>query len=65
MLSSRHGLWPKGKVMSDADYNSEDPPSVYNNATVHNHLNVYISMAREVHGLEYDPSTQYLDREVA
>jgi hypothetical protein len=50
--------------MSDVDYNPEDPPSAYNNATVHSRVNEYTSMAREVHGLEYDPSIQDLDGEV-
>lgn len=54
----------KGKATSDVDYNPEDPPSVYSNATVHNRLSEYTSMARAVHGPEYDPSTQDLDGEV-
>lgn len=54
----------KGKATSDVDYNPEDPPSAYNNATVHSYLNEYTSMAREVHGPEYNPSTQDLDAEM-
>lgn len=54
----------KGKATSDVDYNPEDPPSVYSNATVHSRLSEYTSMARAVHGPEYDPSTQDLDGEV-
>ena len=57
----------KGKVTSDVDYNPEDGPEAYNNATVHNCLSAYsnaTSMAREVHGPEYDPSTEDLDGEV-
>ena len=54
----------KGKATSDVDYNSEDPPSAYSNATVHSRLSEYTEMAREVHGQEYDPSTQDLDGEV-
>ena len=54
----------KGKVTSDFDYNLEDRPEAYSNATVHNRLSEYTSMAREVHGLEYDPSTEDLDGEV-
>jgi hypothetical protein len=50
--------------MSDIDYNPEDPPSAYNNATIHSHLSDYTSMAKQVHGLEYDPITQDLDGEV-
>jgi len=54
----------KGKAMSDVDYNPEDGFEAYNNATVHSRLSEYTSMAREVHGLEYDPSTEDLDGEV-
>jgi hypothetical protein len=44
----------KGKVTSDVDYNPEDPPLAYSNATVHNCLNEYTLMVRLVHGPEYD-----------
>jgi hypothetical protein len=50
--------------MSDVDYNPKDPPSAYNNVTIHSHLSDYTSMARQVHGPEYDPITQDLDGEV-
>ena len=54
----------KGKAMFDDDYNPEDGPEAYSNATVHNRLSEYTSMAREVHGPEYDPSIEDLDGEV-
>ena len=54
----------KGKAMSDVDYNPKDGPNTYSNATVHNRLSEYTSMAREVHRPEYDPSTVDLDGEV-
>jgi hypothetical protein len=54
----------KGKATADINYNPEDPPSAYSNASVHSRLSDYSSMAREVHGPEYDPSTQDLDAEV-
>ena len=54
----------KGKATSDVDYNLEDGPEAYSNATVHNCLSKYTSMAREVHGSEYDLSTEDLDGEV-
>jgi hypothetical protein len=54
----------KGKATFDVDYNPEDPPSAYSNATVHSRLNQYTEMARAIHGLEYDPSTQDPDGEV-
>jgi hypothetical protein len=50
--------------MSDVDYNLEDPPSAYSNATVYSRLSEYTSMARTVYGPKYDPSTQELDGEV-
>jgi hypothetical protein len=50
--------------MSDVDYNPEDPPSAYSNATVHSRLSEYTSIARAVYGPDHDPSTQELDGEV-
>jgi hypothetical protein len=47
----------KGKTTSDISYNPEDPPEVYTNASVHTHLSEYTSVARSVHGPEYDVST--------
>ena len=52
----------KGKTTFD--YNPEDGPEAYSNATVHNRLSKYTSMAREVHGPQYDLSTEDLDGEV-
>ncbi|TVU26464.1 hypothetical protein EJB05_29012, partial [Eragrostis curvula] len=41
----------KGKATSpEVDYNPEDPPEAYSNATVHSRLSQYTEMAREVHG---------------
>ena len=54
----------KGKAMANIDYNPEDPPEAYNNSSVHTRLTEYTAMAREVHGPEYDPSTEDLDGEV-
>ena len=34
----------KGKATSDIDYNPEDGPEAYSNATVHNRLSEYTSM---------------------
>ena len=48
-----YALAHKGKVMSDIAYNPKDPPSAYNNESVHSRLDGYTSMARVVHG----PST--------
>jgi hypothetical protein len=54
----------KGKAMSDVTYNPEDGPEAYNNPTIHSRLNEYTAMAKEVHGLEYDPRTEDIDRDV-
>jgi hypothetical protein len=54
----------KGKATSDIDYNPEDPPSAYSNASVHSRLSEYVEMARSVNGPEYDPSTQDFDGEL-
>jgi hypothetical protein len=54
----------KGKMKSDIGYNPEDPPSAYSKETIHSHLNEYKPVVREVHGLEYDTSTQDLDGEL-
>jgi hypothetical protein len=54
----------KGKTMSDVNYNPEDGPESYSNATAHSRLNEYTSMVRKVHGPDYDPTTEDLDGEV-
>jgi hypothetical protein len=50
--------------MSDIDFNPEDPPSTYINMTVHSCLTEYSSMTRQVHGPDYDPTTQDFDGEL-
>ena len=37
---------------------------MYNNPTVHSRLSEYNSMAMEVHGPEFDPSTEPIDGEI-
>ena len=59
-----YALAHKGKATADVSYNPEDPPSAYNNEFVHSRLDGYTSMARAVHGPEYDPSAHDLDGEV-
>ncbi|TVU26549.1 hypothetical protein EJB05_29101 [Eragrostis curvula] len=54
----------KGKATSEVDYNPEDPPEAYSNATVHTRLTQYTEMAREVHGTSWDPSTEDFDGEI-
>jgi hypothetical protein len=55
----------KGKATSDISYYPEDLPEAYTNPSIHSRLTEYTSMAREVHGPDYDPSTHDLDAEVA
>jgi len=54
----------KGKATSDVHYNPKDPPEAYSNSSVHTCLTEYTAMAREVHGPEYDPTSEDLDGEV-
>jgi hypothetical protein len=54
----------KGKETSDATYNPDDGPEAYNNPAVYNHLSEYTAMAQEVHGPDYDLSTEDIDRDV-
>jgi len=59
-----YALAHKGKATSDVNYNPEDGLEAYSNATVHSRLSEYTSMAREVHGPDFDPTTEDLDGEV-
>jgi hypothetical protein len=52
-----------GKATSDVDWNPEDLPQAYSNATVHSHINSYTSMAQEVRGPDIDPYTENFDGE--
>jgi len=54
----------EGKATFDVAYNPEDPPSAYSNESIHSRLDGCTSMARVVHGPEYDPSAHDLDGEV-
>jgi hypothetical protein len=54
----------KGKATSHVNYNPEDGPEAYSNATAHSRLSEYTSMAREVHGPDFDPTIEDLDGEV-
>jgi hypothetical protein len=51
----------KGKATSDDTYNPDDGPEAYTNPIVYSRLHDYTAMAQEVHGLEYDPSTEQID----
>ena len=54
----------KGRATSDVTFNPEDPPEAYSNPSMHSRLSDYNSMAREVHGPQFDPSTEPIDAEV-
>ena len=54
----------KGKAMSDVTYNPDDGPEAYTNPAVYSRLHDYTAMAQEVHGPEYDPSTEPIDPDV-
>jgi hypothetical protein len=54
----------KGKATSDVTYNPDDEPEAYTNPVVYSRLHDYTAMAQEVHGLEYDPSTESIDPDV-
>jgi hypothetical protein len=54
----------KGKTTSDVNYNPEDGPEAYSNTTAHSRLSEYTSMAREIHGPDFDPTTEDLNGEV-
>jgi hypothetical protein len=54
----------KGKATSDVTYNPDDGPKVYTNPAVYSCLHDYTAMAQEVHGPDYDPSTEPIDPDV-
>jgi hypothetical protein len=75
LQSASHGGWPcstlsayamahKGKATSDVTYNPDDGPEAYANPAVYSRLHEYIAMAQEVHGPDYDPSTEPIDPDV-
>jgi hypothetical protein len=51
----------KGKATSDVTYNPDDEPEAYTNPVVYSRLHDYTAMAQEVHGPDYDPSTEPID----
>jgi hypothetical protein len=54
----------KGKATSNVTYNPDDGPEAYTNPAVYCCLHDYTAMAQEVHGPEYDPSTEQIDPDV-
>jgi hypothetical protein len=51
----------KGKATSDVTYNLEDRSEVYDNPTFYNRLSEYTTVAKKVHGSEYDLRTEGID----
>lgn len=58
------GLAHKGKATSDVVFNLEDGANAYTNPTAHTRIRAYTEGVREVHGPDYDPTTQPIDPEV-
>jgi hypothetical protein len=57
----------KGKATSatsDVTYNPDDGPEAYTNPAVYSRHHDYTAMAQEIHGPEYDPSTEPIDPDV-
>jgi hypothetical protein len=54
----------KGKATDNITYNTDDPAEAYSNPSAHTRISDYTSMARSVHGPEYDPTTDDIDAEV-
>ena len=50
--------------MANIDVNLDDPPEAYSDPSIQSRITSYTAMAREIHGPDYDPSTQDLDGEV-
>jgi hypothetical protein len=61
-IFSAYAMAHKGKATSDVSYNPNNGPKAYNNPTVHTRLSEYIVIARGVHGPEYNPRTEDIDR---
>jgi len=57
-------LSKKGKATANIDFNPEDPPEAYSDPSIHSRVSEYTAMARQVHGPQFDPSTQDLDGEI-
>lgn len=51
-------------VDANVTFNPEDPPEANTKPTIHNRITQDNTMAREVHGPNFDPSNQNLDGEI-
>lgn len=55
----------KGKATAaDTQYNPEDGPDAYTNATAYTKVTEYTAAARERYGADFDPATQPLDTDL-
>jgi hypothetical protein len=61
---SAYAMAHKGKATSDVTYNLDDGPEAYSNLVVYSRLSEYTAMAHEFHGLDYNPRTKDIDRDV-
>jgi hypothetical protein len=61
---SAYAMAHKGKATFDVTYNPDDKPEAYTNPAVYSRLHDYTTMAQEVHGPEYDLSTESIDPDV-
>ena len=56
-----YALAHMGKATADTDFSMETPASAYTNPKIAPRLSAYTQRAREVHGSDYDPSSQNFD----
>ncbi|XP_072148418.1 uncharacterized protein [Setaria viridis] len=57
-------LSKKGKATADIDFNPDDPSEAYSHPSIHSRVSEYTKMAREVHGPDFDPSSEDIDGEI-
>nr|TKW09369.1 hypothetical protein SEVIR_6G090100v2 [Setaria viridis] len=57
-------LSKKGKATADINFNPDDPSEAYNHPSIHSRVSEYTKMAREVHGPDFDPSSEDIDGEI-
>jgi hypothetical protein len=51
------------ETASETTYNSDDPPEVYNNPSIHSRFTTYEETGRQIHGPEWDPILASFDEE--
>jgi len=51
----------KGPASSDVSFSMDDPPEAYTNTGVYDKVTAYAQAATQVHGPDYDPSTDDID----